>query len=205
MRQPKGLVPVGLGAWIGTRISGGESLERARQDAVLRNSQSGWDTEVGPPVLRLEFEKPLESLDNSAELEGDQELRLSRRASWISRMLSWVGRSSMTTRSSSRSRWTQRSLTMSGDWERLIQEKSERDDTEAGFLTLPEATYSRPTTMSSSMSHGDKVLGRPSTMCALPKAKVRDFDRLSQGTFGRVTVRAQSYHSSPSRNSKSFD
>lgn len=166
-----------------------------------------WDTEAGPPVLTLEFEKqPLGSLENPAELEAEQHVTLSRRASWVSRMLSVMAGSSSTTRSSSLSRWTQRSLAITEDWERFIHtRKRERADNfmDTGYLAVPEATYSRPTTMSSSTSNGDKVLGRANSMLPIPK--VRSFDRLSQGTFGRVTVRAHSYQSSPSSNSKNLE
>lgn len=202
-RKPPGLVPVGLGAWVGARRSGEYTIDhnldlRARgRDTVV------WDTETGPPVLTLEFEKqPLGTLENPAELDGEQGVLLSRRASWVSRMLSVMAGSSTTTRSSSLSRWTQRSLATSGDWERFIHpRKRERADLliNPGFLTVPETTYSRPATMSSSTTDGDKVLGRMNSMLVMPK--VRSFDRLSDGTFGRMTMRAHSYHSKSSEDS----
>lgn len=204
-RKPKGLVPVGLGVWVGTRSS--EEYTRSPDpDPPPRGRRIvSWDTETGPPVLTLDFEKqPLGSLENPAELDSE-DTALSRRASWMSRMLSIMARSSTTTRSSSLSRWTQRSLATSGDWERFIHpRRRERDDIiDSAFLTVPEATYSRPTTMSSSTTNGDKVLGRMNSMLAIPK--VRSFDRLSQGTFGKVTVRPHSYHSNPSSNSKNLE
>lgn len=205
-RKRQGLVPVGLGAWVGTRRSGEETRE-AHVDATQSRGggTAAWDTETGPPVLTLEFEKqPLGALEGPAELDGAQEVPLSRRASWVSRMLSVVAGSSSTTRSSSLSRWTQRSLATSGEWERFMHpRKRERADflTQPGFLAVPEATYSRPATMSSSTTDGDKVLGRMHSML-LGVPKVRSFDRLSDGTFGRVTVRAHSYHSKSSEDSR---
>lgn len=209
--SPSDFVPVGLGAWIGRRPSTSSDEEQpqglgSRRSISDRGTFVELDSETGPTLVETQrFEKPLGSKDNPAELEGSQDQRLSLRASWVSRMLSMVARSSTTTRSSSRSRWTQRSLAKSGDWETFLHGKTgkrEKRDTWSepgrGPPMLPDATYSRPITMSSDFPYDDDDIFNE-TRSSVGVAKVRSFDRLSEGTFGRVLVRRRSSVSSQNK------
>lgn len=134
------LVSVGVGAWIGRprRRAGDEEHGRSSPDgdprpgvSVERHDESSTPAPARPPsvaVVEKNKPPPLGTADNPAELDGgldQQRQRLSQRASWVSRMLSRVARSSTTTRSTSTSRWTQRSLARSGGWEVFMEEGSE--------------------------------------------------------------------------------
>lgn len=191
----RGLVP--NSRWIApTRLGIGTSRpiiieETSRQTVLGPVSQicvaELEDSRVNP-LDSLALNRTLGSKDNPAELEADQSQHLSEQASWISRMLSRVARSSSaSTRSSSRSRWTQRSLATSGDWETFIQEKTGRPSREPWISTAPEAVHSRPASClgddGRSVEKAGPIIGPP---------KLRSFDRLSQGTFGKVIVRGRS-------------
>lgn len=190
-RGSSGAVQVGLGAWIGRRSvtyqSEGQSGHRVR--ASLHSLD---DVEIDrSPIGMPDFEKSLGSTQNPAELEANEIKRLSQRASWVSRMLSKVAHSSISTRSSSRSRWTQRSVAHTGDWEVFVQEKPGRVEEDEEELTMAELAHNRPIATSSYDEDDDKTSGSFSTYLQLPP-KVRTFDRLSQGTFGRVIVKSRS-------------
>lgn len=224
-------MPVGLGAWIGRRAieheqppddAAGPSSTR-RLEPITSVLQI--DTEMGLPTVVVVVEeaeqKPLGSTDNPAELEGDQAQRLSQRASWVSRLLSRVAArsSSTTTRSSSQSRWTQRSLARSGGWEPFPEEKGgggggrleraevdfyhDYDDLPAVPRLARTRTRSRPRTMSSSPPDHAREEAAGSSRLSAPPAitRFRSFDRLSAGTFGAVIVRGRSPGSNTSRQS----
>lgn len=191
-RPAGGPVAVGLGAWIGRRPSDIEETRATRPTPDDRAGPAELDGEIDSPIEIPASEKPLGSPENPAELEVYHNTRRSSlRESWVSRVLSRVARSSTSTRSSSRSRWTQRSLGVSGDWETFIQTKNEPTTNWPGLLSVPDTAYSRPNTMASSASDGDRTLRQ------LPK--MRSFDRLSQGTFGNVIVRGRSSAQGPAK------
>lgn len=192
------VIPVGLGAWIGRRVSDEEHIGDTVSAPSQQVSPVEMDASVMAPVDMLEFEKSLALGQGPAELE-DQTQRLSQRASWVSRMLSRVAHSSISTRSSSRSRWTQRSLAHTDDWEVFVREKTGRADGDTEGVATPGIAYSRPTTTSSYWSDDGKPFWLFDTNLDLPP-KVRNFDRLSEGTFGRVVVRGRSVQSNPSWN-----
>lgn len=191
-RRPSGAVQVGLGAWIGKRpdnydIHPGNRVRISIQtldDVIIDRS----------PIGITEFEKSLGSRQNPAELEANEIQRLSQRASWVSRMLSKVAHSSISTRSSSRSRWTQRSVAHTGDWEMFVQGKAGTVEEDEDGLAKAAMAHPRSIAASSYEEDDDKALGSFSTYLELPP-KVRTFDRLSQGTFGRVIVRSRSFDS----------
>lgn len=165
-----------------------EALGHTNLKTIPQVHVSELENSMVNPIHQLEIDKMFGSKENPAELEADQSQHLSARASWISRMLSWVALSSTaSTRSSSRSRWTQRSLTNSGDWETFIQEKTERASHEPSVLTTFEAVRAQ----SASYINDD---GRPVEKLGslMELQKMRSFDRLSQGTFGKVIVRGRS-------------
>lgn len=198
-----GAVQVGLGAWIGRGPISTEGHSRDRLPGRMQTTEGiQLDDGLNSPNGILDFEKSLGTRQNPAELEANEahwpSQRLSQRASWVSRMLSRVAHSSVSTRSSSRSRWTQRSLAHTGNWETVVQEKSSRTDENAGGLATIGMTDSRPITTSSYESDGGKYDGKAfgsfGAYLDLPP-KVRTFDRLSQGTFGRVIVRRRSFDS----------
>lgn len=187
-----GAVQVGLGAWIGKRPA---NYEPHPGNRVRISIQTLDDVIIDrSPIGITDFEKSLGSRQNPAELEANEIQRLSQRASWVSRMLSKVAHSSISTRSSSRSRWTQRSVAHTGDWEMFVQGKAGRVEEDEEGLTKAGMAQSRPTAASSYVEDDDKAFGSFSTYLELP-AKVRTFDRLSQGTFGRVIVRSRSFES----------
>lgn len=189
-RGSSGAVQVGLGAWIGRRSG---TYERPSGHRVRASLHSLDDVEIDrSPMGMPDFEKSLGTTQNPAELEATEMRRLSQRASWVSRMLSKVAHSSISTRSSSRSRWTQRSVAHTGDWEVFVQEKPGRVEEDEEELTTAEKAHNRPITTSSYDEDDDKTAGSFSTYLQLPP-KVRTFDRLSQGTFGRVIVRSRSF------------
>lgn len=189
---PSGAVQVGLGAWIGKRPG---NYEPHPGDRVRISIQTLDDVIIDrSPIGITDFEKSLGSRQHPAELEANEIRRLSQRASWVSRMLSKVAHSSISTRSSSRSRWTQRSVAHTGDWEMFVQEKAGRVEEDEEGLTKAGMAQSRLTAASSYDEDDDKAFGSFSTYLELP-AKVRTFDRLSQGTFGRVIVRSRSFES----------
>lgn len=199
---------VGLGAWIGRRADDEEqppATSPHNHDGPDTSAQA--DTDMVLPTVILEAEKPLGSTENPAELDGDETQRLSQRASWVSRLLSRVARSSIGTRSSSQSRWTQRSLARSGGWEPFPEEAKggggggEREGEEGFFdhdaLAVPRLAHvaARPRTMSSSSRDEAAHEGPPAgPRLSAPAAitRFRSFDRLSTGTFGAVVVRGRS-------------
>lgn len=191
-------MPVGLGAWVGRPAGGGGGEERLpdpgpahRGPTTPVRMDAEVDAERGLPTVAAEAEKPLGSADSPAELEGDEAQRLSQRASWVSRLLSRVARSSTGTRSSSQSRWTQRSLARSGGWEPFPEEKGGTEDFEHQVLAMPRLAHPRPRTMPSSSPDGlREAAGRLSPPPAI--TRFRSFDRLSEGTFGRVIIRGRS-------------
>lgn len=184
-RRDNSLVPVGVGAWIGQRPRcDDDDDEEVWHGTGNPHSRLVKIAEVDRHSQLSEARQPLGSRENPAEMEGDLEYvhGLTRQASWISRFLSRIPRSSTTT--SSRSRWTQRSLSLSGDWETLLHEK------DGGGVAVPDVVYSRPGTLSWSNSDEDIFHGKKPSL--REPAKVRSFDRLSEGTFGRVLVRGKS-------------
>lgn len=196
---------VGLGVWIGRRPIHDEGRSRDRMPRPIQTQNNSIDRDHGvmSPVDILDFEKSLGTRQNPAELEANEaqrlSQRLSQRASWVSRMLSKVARSSISTRSSSRSRWTQRSLAHTGDWEVIpVYEKTGRADEDVGRWTILGTTDPRPTAMISCPGddgkYDEKSFVSLGAHLDLPP-KVRNFDRLSQGTFGRVIVRRRSFDS----------
>lgn len=198
-RKQSDAVLVGLGAWVVRRLSDEERSEGTAPPPVPPVNTAGADCVMTSSFTNVQSEKPLGSKQNPAELEANQPQRLSQRASWVSRMLSRVGHSSISTRSSSRSRWTQRSLTPSGDWEMFVRETNDMADGDREGLITSAVTRSRPTTTSSYWNEEGKAFWLFDTHVDVPP-KVRSFDRLSEGTFGRVVVRGRSLGSSPSRN-----
>ncbi|KAL1884063.1 hypothetical protein Daus18300_000172 [Diaporthe australafricana] len=235
-RRRKGLLPVGVGVWIGTRGSDESDEEVAYEQAVNstqfstsqaprlslpqaprlslpRAIRASTPRAPSPPEMdesgiripifgqqRQDQQRPRLKVPATAELDDSQDNNTpSRHGSWVSRvsrMLSRAARSSTTSRSSSRSRsrpstrWatTTRRPASAGEWERSFQGSRGA----GGGLTVPNVTYTRPSSTASSLSSSSGYPDDPKddffdleggAARRLPK-KVGSFDRLSDGTFG---------------------
>lgn len=138
---------------------------------------------------RTRMKIPAAELDDSPEGGGTP----SRHGSWVSRvsrMLSRAARSSTTSRSSSRSRsrsgWTTTRRPASEEWEAFFQG---RGGPGGGGLTVPNLTYTRPSSTASSSSASSSFPDERKDFFDLEDAarrlpKIKSFDRLSEGTFG---------------------
>ncbi|KAK7740296.1 hypothetical protein SLS63_001498 [Diaporthe eres] len=217
----KGLMPVGVGVWIGTRGSDesdeesayeqpmnhtrvstpetpalsvaretGSSAPQIPRSIISRGSSpSGVEGGIRIPIFglgqyqRTRIKVPGAELDDSPEGGGTP----SRHGSWVSRvsrMLSRAARSSTTSRSSSRSRsrsgWTAARRPASEEWEHFFQGRGG-----PGGLTVPNLTYTRPSSTASLSSYPDDrkdFFDLEDAARRLPK--ISSFDRLSDGTFG---------------------
>ncbi|KAI3392997.1 hypothetical protein diail_4908 [Diaporthe ilicicola] len=219
-KKRKGLLPVGVGVWIGTRASdeGDEEGAYGPRMSSARISSSQPPRLSLPPEIRLSVPRATSSPETesaeggiripifgqgqdqrpprlkvpAAELDDSHEGGTpSTHGSWVSRvsrMLSRAARSSTTSRSSSRSRSRSTRRTRrpaSEEWEHFFQGRA---GGAGGGLTVPSATYTRPSSSSSSSSsypddHKDDLSFELSSPRRLPK-KITSFDRLSEGTFG---------------------
>lgn len=217
----KGLMPVGVGVWIGTRGSDESDEEVAYEHrvnttrfstpapdtptssvpretgsgapqiprSVISRGSSPSETEGGiriPIFGQAQFQRLRVKLPG-AELYDSHEGTPSRHGSWVSRvsrMLSRAARSSTTSRSSSRSRSRSGRTTRrpaSEEWEHFFQGRGG-----PGGLTVPNLTYTRPSSTASSSSYmddrKDDFFDLEDEARQLPK--IISFDRLSEGTFG---------------------
>ncbi|KAK2607098.1 hypothetical protein N8I77_005803 [Diaporthe amygdali] len=201
----KGLLQVGVGVWIGTRGSDESDEEVAREPrvnstrfsvpqeprlSVPRETRASIPRLPTPPEIETGIRIPIFGIGQDrrsrlkvppAELDDVQEGTPSRHGSWVSRvsrMLSRAARSSTTSRSSSRSRsrsrWTRRPA--SEEWEHFFQGRG------PGGLTVPQVTYTRPSSIDSSFPDDRKDFDLEDAARRLPK--ISSFDRLSEGTFG---------------------
>lgn len=218
-RRRKGLMPVGVGVWIGTRGSDDSDEEVAYEQpvnhsrvstpetpalsmvretrssapqiprSIISRGSSPPDTEGGIriPIFGLGQYQRTRVKVPGAELDDSPEGGTpSRHGSWVSRvsrMLSRAARSSTTSRSSSRSRsrsgWTTR-RPASEEWEHFFQGRGG-----PGGLTVPNLTYTRPSSTASTSSYPDDrkdFFDLEDAARRLPK--ISSFDRLSEGTFG---------------------
>lgn len=190
--RPKGLVRVGLGAWVGTRAGDEEDQMHARSRDDGSISSAHRNTHMSIPTVVIHDSGPSGSSEDPAELDAEETQVYPQRGSWVSRILSRVALSSVGTRSSSQSRWTQRSLARSAGWEPFPEEKEEGEESGLEVLAVPKrAVHSRPRTASS--SYPDETHELPAGL-TFPRLVVRSrsFDRLSTGTFGNVIVRDRS-------------
>lgn len=213
----KGLMPVGVGVWIGTRGSDESDEEVAYEQRVhrtrfstpetrsstpqetrpiiSRGSSSPPETESGIriPIFGQAQDYRLRVKVPAPELYDSQEGTPSRHGSWVSRvsrMLSRAARSSTTSRSSSRSRsrsaWggaaSSSRRPASEEWEHFFQGRGG-----PGGLTVPNLTYTRPSSTASSFPDDPKddfYLDLEDAAARRLPRKVGSFDRLSEGTFG---------------------
>lgn len=161
------------------------SLPLARRSIIPR----GWsppETEGGIRIPIFRQDQRTQVKVPGAELDDSTPSRHGSWVSRVSRMLSRAARSSTTSRSSSRSR--SRSAWGGAPSSSRRPASEEWDHFFRGSLTVPNLTYTRPSSTASSSSSypgdhkDDRYFDLERSARRLPK--IGSFDRLSDGTFG---------------------